>query len=389
MKNIGIVIFFSIILLLFALINYYIIRKGLQVLPHGSNIRIILIVTVSFFAVAFLAGRFLERASVNWFSATLIWIGSFWLGIMVYLLLQLVIIDLTRGLNVLFGFLPEFSNLEKVKKILAITVLSITGIVVLLGHLNTWFPVIRNYELDIDKASGSINKLHIVAFSDVHLGTTIEKRHLSNIVRKVNALNPDVILIPGDIIDEDIAPVMNTTVGDILKQLKAKYGVYAVTGNHEYIGGITSTRKYLAEHQIKLLNDTALLVDNSFYVVGREDLTIKQFTSAHRKELRDIMKDVDQAKPIILLDHQPFKLKTAEENKVDLQLSGHTHHGQLWPFNYITNMVFELSWGYKKKGNTHYYVSSGIGGWGPPIRTVNRPEIISIILKFNKNRRDD
>jgi predicted MPP superfamily phosphohydrolase len=339
---------------------------------------------VSFLATAFLAGRFLERVSVNWFTAALIWTGSFWLGIMVYLLLQLAIIDLIRGLNALFGFLLEFSNPETVKKILAITVLSITGIVVLLGHLNTWFPVIRSYELDIDKASGSINELHIVAFSDVHLGTTIEKRHLSIIVNKVNTLNPDVILIPGDIIDEDIAPVINTNVGDILKQLKAKYGVYAVSGNHEYIGGITSSKKYLADHQIHLLNDTALLIDDSFYIVGREDLTIRQFTSGKRKELSGIMKNIDHKKPIILLDHQPFKLGTAEENKVDLQLSGHTHHGQLWPFNYITNMVFELSWGYKKKGNTHYYVSSGVGGWGPPLRTVNRPEIISIKLKFTK-----
>ena len=384
MKNIGIAIFFSIVLLLYALINYYIIRRGLQVVPQGSNLRTILIIAVSFFAVAFVAGRFLERVSVNWFTATLIWIGSFWLGIMVYLLLQLVVIDAVRGLNAVIGFLPKFSNPETIKKTIAIVVLSVTGIIVLLGHINTWFPAIRYYELDVDKNGGNINKLHIVAFSDVHLGTTIEKRHLSIIVNKVNALNPDVILIPGDIIDEDIAPVINTNVGDILKQLKAKYGVYAVTGNHEYIGGITSTRKYLAEHQIKLLNDTALLVDNSFYIVGREDLTIKQFTSARRKELRNIMNDVDRTKPIILLDHQPFKLKTAEENEVDLQLSGHTHHGQLWPFNYITNMVFELSWGYKKKGNTHYYVSSGIGGWGPPLRTVNRPEIISIKLKFNK-----
>jgi hypothetical protein len=384
MKNYGFIIFFSIVLVLYALINYYIIRRGLSVIPQGSSLRMWLIIGVSFLAVAFLAGRFLERVSVNWFTATLIWAGSFWLGIMVYLLLQLVFIDLVRLINLVFGFLPTFSDPERVRKILAITVISITGIIVLVGHINTWFPVVRNIDLVVDKSGGNMKELHIVAFSDVHLGTTIEKRHLSIIVNKVNELNPDLILIPGDIIDEDISPVIHNNVGEILTQLKAKYGVFAVTGNHEYIGGVMASKKYLAEHGVELLSDTALLINDAFYVVGREDLTIKQFTNGKRKELSEIMKDVDHSKPIILMDHQPFKLEIAEQNGVNLQLSGHTHHGQLWPFNYITNMVYELGWGYKKKGNTHFYVSSGVGGWGPPIRTVNRPEIVSIKLKFTQ-----
>jgi len=328
------------------------------------------------------AGRFLERVSVNTLTATLIWVGSFWLGIMVYLLLQIVVIDLIRLLNMVFGFLPAFSDPEKVRKVIAISIVSITGLVILLGHVNTWFPVVRNYELKIEKQGGQMKDLHIVAFSDVHLGTTIEKRHLSIIVKKVNALNPDIILIPGDIIDEDIAPVIHNNVGGILTKLKAKLGVFAVTGNHEYIGGVMASKNYLKEHGVELLNDTARLINNSFYLVGREDLTIKQFTNGKRKALSEIMEGIDDNKPIILMDHQPFKLEVAEQNGIDLQLSGHTHHGQLWPFNYITNMVYELSWGYKKKGKTHYYVSSGIGGWGPPIRTVNRPEIISIKIQF-------
>ncbi len=384
MKNYGFIIFFSIVLVLYALINYYIIRRGFSVIPQGSSLRMWLIIGVSFLAVAFLAGRFLERVSVNWFTATLIWAGSFWLGIMVYLLLQLVLIDLVRLINLIFGFLPTFSDPERVRKILAITVIFITGIIALVGHINTWFPVVRNIDLEVDKSGGNMKELHIVAFSDVHLGTTIEKRHLSIIVNKVNALSPDIILIPGDIIDEDIAPVINNNVGDILTQLKAKYGLFAVTGNHEYIGGVMASKKYLAEHGVELLNDNALLINDSFYVVGREDLTIRQFTNGKRKELSEIMVDLDHSKPIILMDHQPFKLEIAEQNGVDLQLSGHTHHGQLWPFNYITNMVYELGWGYKKKGDTHFYVSSGVGGWGPPIRTVNRPEIVSIKLKFTK-----
>jgi hypothetical protein len=202
------------------------------------------------------------------------------------------------------------------------------------------------------------------------------------IVDKINQLEPDIILIPGDMIDEDIAPVLQTNVGDILMQLNAKYGVFASTGNHEYIGGVLKAKEYLAAHNISVLSDTAELIDDSFYIVGREDVTIKTFINQNRKPLKDILETADTSKPMILLDHQPLKLSQASGNGIDLQLSGHTHHGQLWPFNYITKAIFEISWGYGKKGDTHYYVSSGVGGWGPPIRTVNRPEIISIKLSF-------
>jgi len=229
-----------------------------------------------------------------------------------------------------------------------------------------------------------LKSLHIVAFSDVHLGTIIEKRHLRGIVNQVNALNPDIILIPGDIIDEDIAPVIHSNVGEVLKQLKAKYGVYAVTGNHEYIGGVDKAKKYLTEHNVQLLNDTIELIDNSFYLVGREDLTRRQFSGQQRKTLPQIMEQVDTQYPIILLDHQPLGIDQAVKAGVDLQLSGHTHHGQLWPFNAITNLVFEVSRGLLKKGDTHILVSSGIGGWGPPVRTNSRPEILDITLSFSK-----
>ena len=323
-------VFFSIVFLIYALINFYIIRRGLMALPDASTLRIWLVVTVSILAISFIAGRFLERISVNWLTTMLIWIGSFWLAIMVYLLLQIVIIDIFRGLDSLFGIFPAFlkSNPLKTREITGIIVLSITLIVVALGHINTWFPVIREFQFNINKSGGKLEKLNIVVMSDIHLGTTIEKRHMSGIVKKVNALKPDIILIPGDIIDEDIAPVINSNVGEKLKMLKAKYGVYAVTGNHEYIGGVQKAKKYLAEQNVKLLNDTVELIDNSFYVAGREDLTINQFTNHRRKELSDIVDQVDKSRPIILLDHQPFKLNNAVENGIDLQLSGHTHHGQ-------------------------------------------------------------
>lgn len=385
MKHSGFVIFFTVALLLYALINYYIIIRGLSILDAASPWRIYWIWSVIILAAAFVAGRVLERVMVNPVTTVLIWAGSFWLAIMIYLFLQMVLIDFIIMLNRWFAILPGFmtSHPDAIRHIIGIIVISFTFLLVVAGHINTWFPHVKTLDISIHKKAGERKLLKVAAFSDVHLGTLIEKRHLSKIVKKVNALSPDIILIPGDIIDEDIEPVIHSEVGTVLKNLTAPLGVYAVTGNHEYIGGVLKAKAYLASHNISLLNDTARLMDNSFYVIGREDMMKARFTNGERKPLSEIMQGLNRELPLILLDHQPFHLEQAQKNGIDLQLSGHTHHGQLWPFNYITRAIYSLSWGYLQKGNTHYYVSCGVGGWGPPVRTVSRPEILNLKLHFD------
>jgi predicted MPP superfamily phosphohydrolase len=386
MKNSVMVLFFSVILLIYAAINYYIIHKGLLLIEPTNVWKPVFIATIIFLAAAFILGRLMERQNIHLLAAILIWIGSFWLAIMVYLLLQLLLVDLLLLLNKLLHFIPDRFAIESIhtKRMLAGIISGVTILVVLAGHLNTWFPKVRKMDLTVAKAAGKRKMLKIVAFSDVHLGTLIEKRHLAGIVQRVNSLNPDVILIPGDIIDEDIGPVIRSNVGETLKNLKSKDGVYAVTGNHEYIGGAQQAKDYLKHHGIQILNDTAVLIDDSYYLIGREDLMKNRIGKGERKTLPQIVEGVNKALPLILLDHQPFRLEQAVEEGIDLQLSGHTHHGQLWPFHLITRLVYEKSWGYLKKGRTHFYVSSGVGGWGPPIRTVNRPEIVQINLHFNE-----
>jgi predicted MPP superfamily phosphohydrolase len=183
-------------------------------------------------------------------------------------------------------------------------------------------------------------------------------------------------------VDEDLAPVIRHDLGRSLKKLRAPLGVFSITGNHEYIGGAEKAVKYLTEHGITVLRDTAISIDESFYLAGRDDRDKPRFSGKPRKSVAEILQGIDKTKPVILMDHQPFKLIDAADAGVDLQLSGHTHHGQLWPFNYITKAIYELSWGYKKINNAHFYVSSGYGGWGPPVRTGNRPELVNIRIHF-------
>jgi len=255
-------------------------------------------------------------------------------------------------------------------------------VLVFAGHINTYFPVIRKYEIPINKSAGSLKELNIAVASDIHLGTIIGRKKMEMFAEKINSLKPDIILLPGDIIDEDIAPVLEDNMGSSLEMLKAKYGVYAVTGNHEYIGGAEKAVEFLKKHKIKIIRDTSVFIDNSFYIAGREDSSSANFGGKPRKILKDVIENVNFNFPVILMDHQPFNLDEARKAGIDLQLSGHTHHGQLWPLNLITALVYEKNWGLLKKDNTNYYISSGLGGWGPPVRTVNRPEIIHIKLKF-------
>ncbi|MCL6099140.1 MAG: metallophosphoesterase [Bacteroidetes bacterium] len=374
--------FFGIVFALYGLINYYIIRRGLSIVsPEHKTF----FLAVSIFVVlSYIAGRFLERAFPSIIGTVLIWIGSFWIAFMFYFFLSLVALDLLRLINHFVPFFPEIisKNPEKTKRFTALVIILFVFITVAGGYINTKMIVVQHYRIPVKKSAGNLKSLNIAMASDIHLGTILDSSFLEKVVDKINALNPDIVLLPGDIIDEDIGPVLRDNMGHLLESIKSKYGVYAVTGNHEYIGGADAACNYLTAHGIKMLRDSVVKIDNDFYVIGREDRSIRQFSNKRRKDLKELLNGVDTSLPLILMDHQPFGLNDAFDNGIDLQLSGHTHNGQLWPMNFLISKIYELDWGYMIKGNTHYYVSCGVGGWGPPIRTGSRPEIVNIKLVF-------
>jgi uncharacterized protein len=380
------IIFFSVVIVLYGLINIYIYLRGLQAISHASPWRIWFTVIFWFLASSYLVARLLERISVSWLSDGLVWIGSYWMGAMAYFLIILLAIDLLRLVNLLIPIFPDFlmQNLQHTKRVTAIIIVGIVFLTVVGARINGMLPRIQTLELTIQKNS-PLKELNIAVVSDVHLGTIICNSHFMRIVEKINSLNPDIVLFAGDLVDEDIQPVIRQNLGETLRQIKSKYGIYGITGNHEYIGGVEPACKYLTEHGVIMLRDSTVQIAGAFTLVGREDLSIHQFGGKNRKPLGDLMKDVNKSLPVILLDHQPLRLNDAVDHGADLQLSGHTHHGQLWPFNYISEAVYELSWGYKQKGNTHFYVSCGVGTWGPPMRTGNRPEVVNVKLRFEKD----
>lgn len=384
MRNIQFLIFFSIVISVYSLLSFYVYSKGIQAFPIGNSGRIWFKTIFIFLSLSYIVARFLERIWISVASDVFTWIGSIWLAAFFYLLLIVIAIDLIRLVNYLIPFLPEITKSVEFKRNLFWIINGVLVIVLAAGFINARIPNIKKLDLTIDKKVVGIDQLKIAFASDIHLGTLIGPRRTNTIISKINSLNADIILLGGDIVDEDLGPVIRNNLGDSLKKLNAPFGVYGITGNHEYIGGAEQAVKYLIDHGVNMIQDSIAIIDDKFCLVGREDRDKRNFSSDKRKELKDVLSEVNHDLPIILLDHQPFELDEKEKAGVDLTLSGHTHHGQLWPLNYITKAIFEVSWGYKKKGNTHVYVSSGVGGWGPPIRIGNRPEIVLITLSFTK-----
>jgi len=369
------------IFLVYGLINYYIYSRGLQAFRPAGIFHTIYSVAFAFLAVSFIASVFLERADVVSVGRPLNWIGSFWLAAFVYLLLVSVAVDVFRLANHFVPFFPQFisSNPGRAARVAGVCTVSVTLLVVLFGFINAHYIRVRTLDIRVLKGAGERKTLNLVMASDIHLSSIIGRSRIEGIVEKINSLSPDLVLLPGDIVDGDLNPVIDQNLGESLRKIKAPLGVYAVTGNHEYYGGLERACQYITEHGIRILRDSAVFIDHSFYIVGRDDRELR-----NRKALAALMEKVDKKFPVILMDHQPFHLEDAEENGIDLQLSGHTHHGQMWPFNYITDMVYELAYGYLVKGATHIYVSSGVGTWGPPVRIAADPEIVNVRLEFNK-----
>lgn len=377
-------LFFIIFFTVYTTLNYYVFIRGWQFLASYPSLKIPYTFLFIIIAYGYVLAKMLYRSLPPIMYDIIIGVGAIWFAFLAYFIISLLLIDIIRLLNSWLNFFPTLinNNYETVKKITGLSVILIVSLIVFLGNLNKRDIKIKELEIDLPKGNSKISELNVVMASDIHLSPIDGEKLLSRIVEKMNSLNPDIILLAGDIVDDKAVILDQRNIGESFKRLKPKYGVYSINGNHEFINEVESSVKYAEQFGIKFLRDSYELIDSSFYVIGREDSPMIQFTGKQRKSLNEIVKNLDHEYPKILLDHTPFKLEQAEQNGIDLQLSGHTHHGQIWPANIITSMIYELSWGYLKKGKTHYYVSSGAGTWGPPVRTGSSSEIVNLKVKF-------
>ncbi len=386
MENVLRLFIIGLILFLYGMLNYYIGERGAQSFSRlVPNIRIYWFV-FWVISLAYPAGRFGQKFLPAGISRTLTVAGAYWLAAMFYFILILLVIDLVKPLDNRFGFLPGILRNRGLAPAGGLIVLILVTGIVLYGYWNARMPQVRHYDLTIAKKAGSLQQLHVVMVSDIHLGTIVHNGRLIKLTDMINRLKPDLVLLPGDVIDEDIQIFEEQQMADTFRRLCTKYGVFAVQGNHEYISGYADeAMHYLKEAGVHVLRDDYRKVADCFYIVGRDDRIRERFGSGRRLELAALMQGIERSLPLILLDHQPFHLQEAQQQGVDLQLSGHTHAGQLFPIRLITRRLFETDWGYLWKGSLQIIVSSGFGTWGPPIRTGNRPEIVDIVIHFAKS----
>lgn len=378
-----IAIFLTIVISLFTLLGIYLFTRMGQAFPvsiMGSKITLGIYI---FILISFFLGKILERSSINIFSDTLVRIGAIAAGFFVFGLFSIIIFDLLRGINGLIPFFPEFitSDYAKSKLIIGLGTFVFISIIMIIGFLNTTNPKIKTLVLDIHKPKSDLKELNIVAVSDIHLGTMVNHKKAKRLVSIIDKLKPDVVLIGGDIIDDNIKVVQHYKLLEHFKNIDSKYGVYSCLGNHEYISGAQKELDYFEENGIRMLVDTALTIDGKLNIIGRDDIQGQASSGNPRKSITELQSELNISLPTLLIDHQPYKLEEASQAGIDFQFSGHTHNGQFWPLNYITGLIFEQDWGYLKKKDSHFYISSGYGTAVIPIRLGNDSEIVNIKLR--------
>lgn len=382
MRTRNIIFFISLVLIIYFGANIYLYIKGYTVFSEiiGSGTYFALF---SAFSMSFVFGKILERKSSSVVIDVLNVIGGFWLSLMLYASLLLLISDISVIILRTTAVLTE-NNISSYRYNAYLLSLILAVIIIIAGFINSVLPHIIKYEISLTKKLGEIDKLRIAAISDIHLGSVIRHRSMRILSAKLNESKPDILLFLGDLVDGEINPVIRD---DLLKSLKipdtVKH-VYSVAGNHEYIGGISKTIPYIESKGIKVLLDEVLTLPSGLQIIGRIDRDSARYTDRRRKTIEELLSKTDPANPIIVMDHQPMTKKEEYSGNFDLLLSGHTHNGQMWPFNYIVSSIYRFSYGHNKLGDQHHLISSGFGTWGPRVRIGSRSEILILDLKFGK-----
>lgn len=375
-------IFFLVISSVYFLVTWYVFTRGMTALK-GSPHRNIFIWIYWIIAATFIIGQVLERGEPSLIAKITTHIGSAWLSLFLYLFLFVLIVDVVRLIDHFIPFFPEriirnYTN----GQLLFFTALSVSFIITVYGYFNARSPRVNTINIEINKFNPGIKNMKIVFVTDIHMGAMVGNRRAEEMVEMINSLGADIVIFGGDLVDHNPRYVKTYNIGVHFLKIKSRYGIYAVAGNHEFIGNPEKSISYLEQFGVKYLRDTMITVAGNIKIAGRDDKDKVRFSGEKRKGLNEILAGSRRDDIIVLVDHQPVEYNIAQQGGIDLMLSGHTHSGQLWPFSYITNAIYSNDYGLQKNGNTFFYTSSGYGTWGPPVRTGNRPEVVEINIFF-------
>ena len=356
MSKFGMLIF----MLLPLLGNVYVLWHVWRILPLPSWAKVV-VVMLMVFAFLLLFVGFSRHVHLSMPLATVVYeIGTSWLIILLYLFMAFLLLDIGRWVHLV----PATFLKNSWSGTLAVT--AFMFIIFLYGNIHYHQKVRQPLMLTTGKTLS--RKMKVVMLSDLHLGYHNRRSEFAKWVDKINEEKADLILVAGDIIDKNIQPLEEQEMHQEFLRLNAP--VVACLGNHEYYGGESNALLFYKKADITLLRDSVTTVGD-LCIIGRDDRS-----NPKRKTLSELMKGVDRTKYLVVLDHQPIQLEEAEQNGIDFQLSGHTHHGQVWPISWITESIYECAFGEWQRGSTRYYVTSGIGIWGGKFRIGTRSEYV-------------
>jgi predicted MPP superfamily phosphohydrolase len=374
MINLQFVLFITLFVCIYLGMHYYVYFQ----IATGLSLSRITGIYVRFFiylgAISFILSELLARKFISAWIKPLAYYGNIWIGVISIS----VTVFLFRNIILIFVKNNRFKHISATISLILIVVLSLYSILNIIR-----VERIKEIKIKSAKLSPNTQSFNIVQLSDLHLNFTKFPHRLENIVEKTNLLNPDIIVITGDLIDADLNKTEE--LSSILKKLNAKYGVYAVTGNHEFYAGIDKFKKILLSSNIKFLQNENVSLANGIEIIGIDDSESKRFENIPIEE--NLIKALNNPKPInfkyftILLSHRPFIFDEASKLGINLQLSGHTHAGQIPPMDLIVMAFLKYPYGFYKKETSCLYTSSGTGYWGPPMRLSSRSEIVNIIIE--------
>jgi predicted MPP superfamily phosphohydrolase len=329
---------------------------------------------------------FVRRAS-SVLAVPVVWVASIWLGVLLLLFVTLLAGDIVRGLAALGARLADAPPEDPERRV-ALARLFALVVVGLTGGLTAWAVksglarvAVREVEVRLGRLPQALDGTTIVQLTDVHVGPTIRRDFIEEIVARTNGQNPDVIAITGDLVDGSVEDLREHVAP--LAGLKARWGVYFVTGNHEYYSGADEWIAELTRLGIRVLRNERVTVGDdgaSFDLCGIDDHQAEQFGGDHGADLARAVAGRDPSRELVLLAHQPRAVFEAEKHGVGLQLSGHTHGGQIWPWKYMVRLQQPVVSGLARFGATQVYVSNGTGYWGPPMRLMAPAEITRVRL---------
>lgn len=392
---------------IYILLNIYVLRWGYLWIGNCHHLfqsrifRIILTVIYTLIALTPLTGFLIRKPA---FLHRILKITSnYFLGIFMYILMVLFSIDIVR-LILKYAVHASWMQSRIVFAAVGACCICIVIIISFSGIYHAKHIKVTPYKITVDKSSPDMDSLKIVLLADTHFGYNSGAVHAQEIVDKINEQNSDLVCIAGDIFDNEYDAVREPEkISEILRTIRSKYGVYACWGNHDLnepiLAGFTFKHKkedskqlkdprmkrFLQNSNIQLLEDEAVLIDNSFYVVGRKDASLIEKIEEKRKTPAQLTQKLDKDKTIIVIDHQPKELQDIADAGVDLDLCGHTHDGQTFPGNFTVKFLWENPCGYLQKGSMHNIVTSGSGVWGPAMRVGTDSEICTINLTFSNS----